>query len=190
MTLKILTPPRLEPITLDQVKTHLRLLHTQDDHLLDLMITSARERVEAFLNQGLIQQQVVFSSPLPYLKRRGLSPFKTTDKHLRFRIPWRPLLEVESLAFVGNKKRLSVPLKRINVESISGWISFSWWTFPDQSLEIIYQAGYGSTPDHVPAVFREAILELVVAKYERRLSFNEQTQLLHRLLAPHRNKEI
>lgn len=188
--IKILTPPQIEPVTVEQVKSHLRLIHSQDDDLLALMITSARERVESFLSQGLIQQQVLFSSSLPLLKRGGLGRFSTRSEKINFRIPWGPLMDLENITLVGARKRMSIPLDKITVQGSTGWISFSCWIFMDQSINVTYQAGYGATIDQIPAAFKEAILELVLAKYERRLSFASQNDLLHDLLTPYRLKEI
>ncbi|MCD2347189.1 head-tail connector protein [Clostridium guangxiense] len=56
MALKIITPPVIEPITLDEAKQHLRIVGSDDDIILLSMIKQAREFCEDFQNKKYITQ--------------------------------------------------------------------------------------------------------------------------------------
>ena len=54
--LKLITPPTIEPISLSELKAHLRIDGTDEDALLNAIIKTAREHVEAITRRALIQQ--------------------------------------------------------------------------------------------------------------------------------------
>ncbi len=85
----ITTAPPDEPVTLDEVKTHLRGIdHNDHDEMLIGLIKSTRQRFESILGRALVQQtrtayfqnwptNGVFSLPYPAL--RSVSSIKYTD---------------------------------------------------------------------------------------------------------------
>jgi uncharacterized phiE125 gp8 family phage protein len=56
MSLILTTPPSIEPISLAEAKSHLRISHTDDDTYVMRIIAAARRQIEARLDVGLIQQ--------------------------------------------------------------------------------------------------------------------------------------
>jgi uncharacterized phiE125 gp8 family phage protein len=56
MTLRVLTPPAQEPISLDLLSRHLRLDQDFDDPLLSIYLTSARAMAELYTGRALITQ--------------------------------------------------------------------------------------------------------------------------------------
>ena len=56
MGLKLVAPPEVEPVTLEEAKAHLRLEGDSDDDYVSALLTAARERVELFLRRALITQ--------------------------------------------------------------------------------------------------------------------------------------
>jgi len=51
------TAPSVEPVTLDEIKTHLRgINHADHDDLLNGLIKSARQRIEKILGRALVEQ--------------------------------------------------------------------------------------------------------------------------------------
>jgi uncharacterized phiE125 gp8 family phage protein len=54
--LKLVTPPEVEPITLEEAKSHLRIDTDAEDVYVSALITAARERVELFLRRALATQ--------------------------------------------------------------------------------------------------------------------------------------
>lgn len=56
MALFQVTAPTLEPVTLDEAKTHLRVDIDDDNGLIDTLITAAREQVESYTRRALMPQ--------------------------------------------------------------------------------------------------------------------------------------
>ncbi len=56
MSLLLTTPPLVEPVSLTEAKTHLRVPHGDDDVLISVLITSARRRIETRTGLRLITQ--------------------------------------------------------------------------------------------------------------------------------------
>jgi len=56
MAITDITPPALEPITLDYAKVFLRVDNDDEDALIADLIRAARERVEALTNSALISR--------------------------------------------------------------------------------------------------------------------------------------
>ena len=56
MTVLLITPPAIEPVTLDEAKAHMRLSGTDDDTYVAALITAARIQVETAIRRVLIDQ--------------------------------------------------------------------------------------------------------------------------------------
>lgn len=56
MTIKIITPPKVEPVSIDEAKQHLRIVDSDDDIIVASMIKQAREFCEDFQNRKYITQ--------------------------------------------------------------------------------------------------------------------------------------
>lgn len=56
MTYKLITPPSEEPLTLTEVKLHLRVENTDDNALITALIVAAREQAESITARALCTQ--------------------------------------------------------------------------------------------------------------------------------------
>jgi len=56
MTTRLITPPTEEPVTLEKVKTQLRVDGTEDDILISSLITAAREQCEHMIKRSILPQ--------------------------------------------------------------------------------------------------------------------------------------
>jgi uncharacterized phiE125 gp8 family phage protein len=83
------TAPSVEPVTLAEIKTHLRgISHSDHDDLLNGLIKSAREYVETVTNRALVQRTLAAyfkdwpdndTFYLPYAPLQSVSTIKYTD---------------------------------------------------------------------------------------------------------------
>ncbi len=62
MTLRVVTAPAAEPLTLAEAKLHLRVDHTLDDDLITALITVAREYAENYTRRAFIQQTLEYTT--------------------------------------------------------------------------------------------------------------------------------
>jgi uncharacterized phiE125 gp8 family phage protein len=53
---KLITPPQSEPLSLEEAKAHLRVTGTEEDNLINSLITAVRNEEESYLNRCLISQ--------------------------------------------------------------------------------------------------------------------------------------
>lgn len=89
MTLRILTEPAVEPVTLAELKAHCRVDDdiTADDAYLTALIQTARELAEHLTNRALVRQQLELSLP-------GFP--------LAIELPMAPLISVESVEYIDS----------------------------------------------------------------------------------------
>lgn len=53
---KLITQPSSEPITLEQAKAHLRVTGSEEDSLINNLVTAVRNEAESYLNRVLVEQ--------------------------------------------------------------------------------------------------------------------------------------
>ncbi len=58
-SLRTVTPPVVEPVTLAEAKAHCRIDTDTDDAYVTALVTAAREWVESYLDEALLHQQLV-----------------------------------------------------------------------------------------------------------------------------------
>jgi uncharacterized phiE125 gp8 family phage protein len=170
MTLQILTPPGVEPIALDHAKTFLRVSHADEDELITNLIVSARERVEAETGRALITRTCRETLDDWAIEGRFSPPCV-------LKLPAPPLQSVTAITLFaadGSGAAWDAGEYLVDTESDPGRIAVagrSAFPRPGRKLagiQIDFAAGYGDTPDDVPAALKEAILRLVGEAYHDR----------------------
>lgn len=148
--LRQVVPPATEPVTLQEVKLHLRVDVAEDDDLISAIITAARERIEAYTRRSIITQtwELLVGGTGPYLS-----------------LPRPPVQRIESITADGE---LVSPSRYQLLRD-----DFLVMTTPVDATSpggvvIRYVAGYGDAPASVPQAIRQAILMLVAHMYESR----------------------
>ena len=161
MQKKLISKPAIEPITLDEAKTHCRVYGNDDDAYLTALIVAAREIAESSTGLALITQTWGI-----YLDGFPCSSI---------RFPIAPLLTVESADYVdadGAEQTLDPSAYVVDDKSRLGRIVAvdSWPTTADvpNAVTITITAGYGQTADTVPMPIRQAMLLLIGEMYENR----------------------
>lgn len=95
MELLLKTPPDQEPITLEEVRSYLRISTEQEDDFLLTLIKAGRTHVESVTGRALLKQQWQMDLKPPYPLSSPL--VKRLEKSLVIHLPKPPLLEVESV---------------------------------------------------------------------------------------------
>lgn len=163
-TTKLITPPAVEPVSLDVAKAHLRVDDTYDDALIGNLIVSARRHLENICNRAFCTQTwaVVMDS----------WPFSDV-----IYLPKAPLQAIDSITYYDTEDATVILADtEYEVDAISEpgrivlAVGKSWpCTNLRQSngVEIRYTAGYG-VADDVPQEIKQAMLLLIGQWYEIR----------------------
>ncbi|OJW50567.1 MAG: hypothetical protein BGO67_05695 [Alphaproteobacteria bacterium 41-28] len=146
MQLFLKTPPIQEPLTLEEVKTYLRVSSDQEEEYLSSLITSARAYVENVTGRALLKQQWLMQIKPPYPRASPL--IKCERENLEIDLPYPPLLEVESVK-TGMQE---IPFM---IEENKALLPSSFW---NKEITMTYWAGYGQTPDSLPPDLKLAVL--------------------------------
>lgn len=150
------TPPQEEPLTLEDMKTFLRINSDQEDATLTQLLQSARAYVEDATGRALIKQKWRLEIVPPY---PPLSPLvQRRKRRLEITLPRPPLLRIESV----QHKEKTVPF---DVDGNTMILPATLW---DEPLSILYWAGYGETRSAVPPTLHYAVLMVVRALYDQR----------------------
>ena len=178
--------PAREPITVEQAKRTARVDFDDTDEEIDELIAGAREWLEEMSNRALITQtlRAVYRLPsVPESKLRGL--YAQLGEELTFTLVHTPLQSVSSVEIETDLDvyatltltsdyvvdASSDPARVfVRVAALSLWypqaslLNFIGYTMP--RVRITYVAGYGDTPDDVPANFKRALRGAVAALYD------------------------
>ena len=165
MGLKLVVPPEVESVTLEEAKAHLRLDTGDDDGYIPALIRAAREKVELFLRRALVTQGFEYTLD-------GFPLGAVID------LPRPPLQSVESIRHIdtaGNVQTLTPEEYVVDASSGEiGRVALAWnrfWSITRSSINSIiiqFTAGYGDAPENVPQAIRQGILIEVSNLYENR----------------------
>lgn len=158
------TAPALEPVSVADLKQHLRIAHADDDGWLSALIAVARERLEDECLRAFISQSFV----------ADLVGEFTTEA---IELPRPRLIEVTGLTYRksdGTWEAHTLPAVRLNREPSLIWL-------PDEPTDIddltddddavyrvTFTAGYGTAEVDVPRPIRQAIIMMAASLYENR----------------------
>ena len=87
-SLSVVTAPAQEPVTVAVARKHLRVDHLDDDDIIAMYLTSAREWIENFLGRVLMPQQLLWvTANAPYA---GSAPFIGLPYPIQINPLWYP----------------------------------------------------------------------------------------------------
>lgn len=164
--LVLVTPPIEEPVSLAEAKLHLRVDHAEEDALIGVLITAAREYVEMYTRRQLVTATW----------RLTLDCWP-----LCIRPPRPPLASAVTLAYLDNTEVLQTvdpATYRVDTSREPGRILLATGaTWPAAApvpgaIQVEYTAGYGAA-SAVPATFKQAMLLTIGDLYEHRESRDE-----------------
>lgn len=188
MTLQLVTPPAVEPVTLSDAKAFLRAGTGHEDDLITQFIASARARVEAETGRALISR--TYSETLDGWDLPG----RSAAAGRQFRLLMPPLISVVSITTYDAEDAGTVWDAAgyfADTASDPGRIVARSGGFPRPGrviagIGIVFEAGYGEAPDDVPEALREAVMRLTADAYLDRDGQGERPlpMAVQSLLAP------
>ncbi len=162
---KLIIPPELEPVTLEETKSHRRIESSDEDVLIVGFIEAAREWCEGYQNRAFITQTWELA----------LDNFPSENY---VEIPNPPLQSVESIKYYDTDETehtFSADSYHVDIYSEPGRVVLKYGeTWPSITLRtangviIRFVAGYGDTTASVPGKVKQAIKVLVGHLYENR----------------------
>lgn len=147
----LVTGPTKEPLSLDEVKEHLRIESNDYDSELDALIQEARRYVERHTGKALITQ--TWNLVLD-------------DFRIKLDIPYPPLQSIESVTYndLDNTSQiLNSAYYTVDTDSEPGRMNEAYGysypgVYPDlNSVTIQFKAGYGDDPEDVPETYKRAM---------------------------------
>jgi uncharacterized phiE125 gp8 family phage protein len=169
MTLFRTIAPAVEPVSLDDAHTHLRISHDSEDGLITSLIRAARDEVEAQTGLALITQSW-------RLTRDGW------PRGSRIALLRNPVASILSITTYDNSGAASViDPSTYQVDTDARPARLYLGASPGalrvmNGLEVDFTAGYGDTADAVPDRLKRAILLLVAHWYEFRADYGAADQ--------------
>jgi uncharacterized phiE125 gp8 family phage protein len=189
---RVVTEPATEPITTDEAKTHLRVLHSAEDDLIDGLIVAARQHVEAVTWRALVTQ----------VRELTLDrwPYRWRDGSELIALPGGKVTAVASVTYTAADGTETVLdsgsyVAALTREPALVYPAYGsiWPTLRDTrgAVRIRYTTGYGAAAA-VPQAIKQAMLLLIGHWYANRESVavgtiaTELPQAVRALLTPYR----
>jgi uncharacterized phiE125 gp8 family phage protein len=188
MALVLNLAPATEPISVAELKAHLRLDSTAEDAALASLITTARLQIEAALALALITQHWTWT-------------FDQWPRRASIELPISPVQSILQFTVQRADGLMTVPPAATILDGngiAARLITKDGWPTPSAAangIEIKIVAGFGATPADVPAPLRHAVLLLAAHWYGHRDPGNccatapSPTAVEH-LLAPYRRPRL
>jgi uncharacterized phiE125 gp8 family phage protein len=161
----LVTDSAIEPVSVAEVKNHLRITDNYEDTLISGLIASARRIVEQYTRRSLVNQT--------WRLYRDDFPYSDTIE-----LPFPPLVSVTHVKYYDQDEALqtlSPSQYQTDNRSTPGLIVLSEdgaWPLTEgdkvNAVEIEFIAGYGATAAAVPSPIRLAITHLVCHWFEHR----------------------
>lgn len=192
MSVKVITAPSVEPVSLEQAKAHLRVDTTDQDDLIESLISAARERIEDETGRALITQTLEIALDYfvePPDLRWVTYPYLTPAKAIL--LPRPPLQSLKRITYIdgdGNEVLLHDEVGSptlisdlvVDTYSEPGRLvpasGGNWPSVQDRANAVVirYTAGFGAEGDSVPKPIVQAILLLIGHLHENPSAVSEQ----------------
>jgi hypothetical protein len=187
-SLKLITPPAIEPVSLDDVKLHAHIDHSVQDNILTTWIKSGRRLAEDYQHRAYIGQvwEIGFDDfpympiELPKAPLLGVMSIKYYDyqnaETVLYEVADSPITTTEEVGsdFEGNSDFI------IDTASEPGRIEHAYlklWPSPVlrpiDAVKIRYAAGYGLKAIDVPENVIDSIMVYCTFRNENRAAENE-----------------
>ena len=154
---RVKTEPASEPITTAEIKNYLKVNFTNDDTLLDEMVTAARKQAETYTQRAFISQVIELfwdrfqlEMALPFPPNISIDSVKTKFED-----------QTDTLVLDTDYFVLGLDTKKVRIPVVSS----------RKSLEIEMTAGYGAAASDVPKDIKLAIMKIAGNYYDNRIDW-------------------
>lgn len=168
MGLVTVTPPAVEPLTLEEAKRHARIYHDADDVDVARYIKAGRKWLERFTRRAFVQQVL----------RATFRDFPREDHPAVLALPRPPLVSVSLVQYKaaagGVLTTLDAAGYQVDPTGLVGTLEPAYgaaWPgvrVGPQAVQVTYTAGYGALGTDVEEDLREALCLLVTHQTENR----------------------
>ncbi len=194
MGLKRTVAPAALPVTLAELKAHLRISWDSEDTALGIYLAAAIERVEQLTWRALINQ--TWQLTLPSF------PLWSSRDSKRIFLPMPRLVSVTSIEYLdprGDEQELEAESYWLSTSSEPGAIVAANGFWPatldgyPEAVTITFVAGFGSAASNVPNELRAAILLAAADLFEHREATKQLSgtviDCVEALCSPHRVRD-
>lgn len=162
----VITEPTVEPITLAEAKTHLRVNNSLENDLITALIVAARQWVEGYTMRPLMTQTL--QANYDYL---------TTTEILLNKFPIQSITSVKYIDLSGTEQTIDSSTYTTDLISPIGRIKLA--SIPSSkttlnAIKIRFVAGYTSA-ELVPKTYKSAMYLLIAHLYENRQEAQSQS---------------
>jgi uncharacterized phiE125 gp8 family phage protein len=149
MTFKVLEKATQLPVSMEMVKTYLRLQHTEEDALVEHLIKTAAEWIQESTGKSLLLQTCQY-----------------THSNQHFFLPYGPVLQITEVKVRGK----ILTAEQYTLDPAKGFFTLEQPLFRRSSTKVTvtYEAGFGENPEAIPEAIRNAILTAIAYLYENR----------------------
>ncbi|WP_010297171.1 head-tail connector protein [Candidatus Odyssella thessalonicensis] len=169
-------------VSLQQVKAHLRLDHSEDDDYLLHLIQVATNWVEDTVNSPLLVTSYLWQQSLSSARNFNAKPL--ISNQISLVLPKQNVTDIKSVVLVGGggaRRAIAYKLREHLGQHIIHIAEVG------EALEIEFTAGFGERPNCVPAILRQALINHVTCHYESRSGISRDDYLeLLRMVQPYR----
>lgn len=184
MAVKVLvtSQPAAEPLSLVEIREHLRVGFTDDDNRLNNALLAARQWLEGKMGRALITQTLRSTFDLPLAETGGVSGVIGAGPLLAFELPYAaPLQSVESVQIETDLQTWRTLTETtdyivdddyeparvfLRITALSYWAPSIDVTISSPRVRVAYIAGFGDAGRDVPYGLRQAILAAISFLYE------------------------
>ena len=184
--LEVVTGPSQEPITITDIKEHLRLDEDVDDLQVNAYVIAAREWAENYTNRFFIQRTMrQWYDSKPRDISYGYEGFVTGHQnyftsHQALEVAATPVISVDSIKYYNDagteftwdaSNYFADTVSEVPKITLKDGGSFPTDLRSQNGLAVNFTTGYGATASSVPQAIRVAIMQYVTFLYEHRGDF-------------------
>lgn len=184
MSFQVTIQPTVEPLTLTEVKSWLKVIGTSDDSLITMLMESTRQTIEDRLNLKMNTQTLV--------QKLDTWPVSSTE----FQLDMYPVQSVSSITYKATSGTATLDSGTYILDTTSQPArvylkdGYTWPTLlaEPEAVTVTFVCGFGDEASDVPAKLKQLLLHAIAFAYENRMNpVQERITYIDKLIYTHRN---